>query len=56
MSVKAQNNEIRFRVIAYNAARMVNLAYSLVRGFLLSRRHHLQIINGSLSDLRVNAP
>ena len=33
---RAQNNEMRFRVIAYNAARIANLAYSLVRGFLLS--------------------
>ena len=37
--VKAQNNEMRFRVIAYNASRTVSLAYSLVRGFLQS---HLQ--------------
>jgi hypothetical protein len=36
VKTRAQNNEMRFRVIAYNAARMVNLAYSLVRGFLLS--------------------
>ena len=35
--VKAQNNEMRFRVIAYNASRTVSLAYSLVRGFLQSR-------------------
>jgi hypothetical protein len=37
VKTSTQNNEMRFRVIAYNAARMVNLAYSLVRGFLLSR-------------------
>jgi hypothetical protein len=37
VSVKAQNNEIRFKVMAYNAARIASLAYSLVRGFLLSR-------------------
>jgi hypothetical protein len=36
VKTRAQNNEMRFRVMAYNAARMVNLAYSLVRGFLLS--------------------
>jgi len=36
VSVKAQNNEMRFRVMAYNAARIASLAYSLVRGFLLS--------------------
>jgi hypothetical protein len=35
---RAQNNEIRFRVIAYNAARITSLAYSLLRGFLLSLR------------------
>jgi hypothetical protein len=35
--VKAQNNEIRLRVMAYNAARIASLTYSLVRGFLLSR-------------------
>ncbi|MDG6997385.1 MAG: transposase [Nitrososphaerota archaeon] len=35
--VKAQNNELRFRVIAYNANRIANLAYSFVIGFLQSR-------------------
>jgi hypothetical protein len=35
---RAQNNEIRFRVIAYNAARITSLAYSLLRGFLQSLR------------------
>ncbi len=35
--VKAQNNELRFRVIAYNANRIANLAYSFVLGFLHSR-------------------
>jgi hypothetical protein len=34
---RAQNNEMRFRVIAYNAARIASLAYSLLRGFLQSR-------------------
>jgi hypothetical protein len=37
VKTRVRNNEMRFRVTAYNAARMVNLAYSLVRGFLLSR-------------------
>jgi len=37
VKTRGQNNEIRFRVIAYNAARIANLAYSLVRGFLQSR-------------------
>jgi hypothetical protein len=38
---KAQNNEIRLRMIAYNAARIVSLTYSLVGGFLLSQQHSL---------------
>ena len=37
VGVKAQNNEMRLKIIAYNAARIVSLAYSLARGFLLSR-------------------
>jgi hypothetical protein len=36
--VKAQNNELRFRLIAYNANRIANLAYSFMRGFLQSRK------------------
>lgn len=36
VKVKAQNNELRFRVIAYNANRIANLAYSLIGGFLHS--------------------
>jgi hypothetical protein len=38
VKTRAQNNEMRFRVMAYNAARIASLAYSLVRGFLLSRQ------------------
>src|SRR5487761_461539 len=34
--VKAQNNELRFRVIAYNANRIANLAHSFIIGFLHS--------------------
>jgi len=34
IKTKAQNNEIRFKIIAYNAARIASLAYSLFRGFL----------------------
>jgi len=34
---RAQNNEMRFRVIAYNAARITSLVYSLLRGFLQSQ-------------------
>jgi hypothetical protein len=34
IKTKAQNNEIRFKIIAYNAARIVSLAYSLFVGFL----------------------
>ncbi len=39
--VKAQNNEMRLRVIAYNAARIASLAYSLLRGFLQSRNRKM---------------
>jgi hypothetical protein len=35
--VKGQNNEMRFKIIAYNAARIASLAYSLLGGFLQSR-------------------
>lgn len=34
---KAQNNEMRLKIISYNAARIVSLAQSLLRGFLQSR-------------------
>jgi len=34
---KAQNNEMRFKVISYNAARIASLAQSLLRGFLQSQ-------------------
>ena len=43
---KGQNNEMRFRVMAYNAARIASLVYPLVRGFLqrvLSSRRHLAL-------------
>ena len=33
---KAQNNEMRFKIISYNAARIVSLTYSLFVGFLQS--------------------
>jgi hypothetical protein len=36
MRIRFQNKEIRFRVIAYNAARITSLVYSLLRGFLES--------------------
>lgn len=36
MGVKAQNNEMRAKIISYNAARIASLACSLARGFLLS--------------------
>jgi hypothetical protein len=35
--VRAQNNEMRFKIIAYNAARIVSLTRSLLRGFLQSQ-------------------
>ena len=39
VTTRGQNNEIRFRVIAYNAMRIASLATSsLLRGFLLSQR------------------
>ena len=34
--IRGQKNEMRFRVMAYNAARIASLAYSLARGFLRS--------------------
>ena len=37
MGVKAQNNEMRLKIISYNAARIASLARSLLRGFLQSR-------------------
>jgi len=37
IKTKAQNNEMRFKIIAYNAARIASLAYSLFVGFLESR-------------------
>ncbi len=36
MGAKGQNNEMRFKIISYNAARIVSIAYSLLRGFLQS--------------------
>jgi hypothetical protein len=37
IKTKAQNNEMRFKIIAYNAARIASLAYSLFVGFLQGR-------------------
>ncbi len=36
VKTKAQNNEMRLKIISYNAARITNIAYSLLRGFLQS--------------------
>lgn len=36
--VRGQNNEMRLKIISYNAARIAGLADSLLRGFLLSPR------------------
>jgi hypothetical protein len=36
VKTRAQNNEIRFKVISYNAARIASLAQSLLEGFLQS--------------------
>jgi hypothetical protein len=38
IGVKGQNNEMRMKIISYNAGRIANLGYSLLRGFLQSRR------------------
>jgi hypothetical protein len=35
--VRAQNNEIRLRMMAYNAARIASRASSYLKGFLQSR-------------------
>ena len=36
VKTKAQNNEMRLKIISYNAARITSIAYSLLRGFLQS--------------------
>jgi hypothetical protein len=36
IGVKGQNNEMRLKIIAYNAARIASLAHSLFEGFLQS--------------------
>src|SRR5437867_6250831 len=36
MGVKGQNNEMRFKIISYNAARIVSLTHALFGGFLQS--------------------
>ena len=36
VKTRAQNNEMRLKIISYNAARITNIAYSLLRGFLQS--------------------
>ena len=36
VKTRAQNNEMRLKIIAYNAARIATIAYSLLRGFLQS--------------------
>jgi hypothetical protein len=38
IGAKAQNNEMRLKIISYNAARIASLTYSLLREFLQSRR------------------
>ena len=37
VKTRAQNNEMRLKIISYNAARIASLTYSLLRGFLQSR-------------------
>ena len=36
VKTRAQNNEMRLKIISYNAARIASLTYSLLRGFLQS--------------------
>lgn len=36
VKTRSQNNEMRFKIIAYNAARIASIAYSLCVGFLRS--------------------
>ncbi len=36
IGAKGQNNEMRLKIISYNAARIARLTYSLLRGFLQS--------------------
>ena len=38
---RAQNNEMRLKIISYNAARIASLTYSLLRGFLQSPLAHV---------------
>lgn len=46
VKTRAQNNEMRLKIISYNAARITNIAYSLLRGFLQSRK--IQKLNYNL--------
>jgi|BEDMetMinimDraft_2_1075160.scaffolds.fasta_scaffold00616_8 hypothetical protein len=41
---KTQNNEMRYKIIAYNAARIASLTYSLFVGFLQG----LNLLNGKI--------
>jgi Transposase DDE domain len=50
IGVKGQNNEMRMKIISYNAARIASLTYSLLRGFLQShkftkRKYLIHLIN-----------
>jgi len=43
IGVKGQNNEMRLKIIAYNAARIASIIYSLFGGFLQSRKSKTNI-------------
>jgi transposase len=47
---KAQNNEMRLKIIAYNAARIASLTCSLFVGFLQSLSSRLLVPHGRLED------
>jgi len=49
VKTKAQNNEMRLKMISYNAARITSIAYSLLRGFLQS---HILLIYHYLMKYR----
>jgi hypothetical protein len=44
IGVKAQNNEMRMKIISYNAARIASLTSSLLRGFLQSQNLMIGVV------------
>ena len=56
VKVRTQNNELRFRVIAYNANTIANLAHSFIIGFLHSQKSsNLKIFSAHIWGNRYNA-